>query len=383
MNQQRDHSEHDDSMILEYNTSLGCPLSIPEVIIPLHYEMNVSVDWGDGIMESFSGSGWSLRHKYSNHGKYIIKISGKATHFGFSYWPQRDEYGRSTFLLTRVISFGRIGLQKLSYAFSNAENLLEVSDFLPETVTDLSHAFAYNKSFNISIEKWDVSRVTNMEGMFMCTHKFNQPLNQWDVSNVEEMSYLFQGALAFNQPLNSWNFSSKLKSIDGMFNFAVSFNQDISGWDMSNIVFVNDLFNRAKSFNQPIGSWNLSKVRYMDRMLFAAEAFNQPIGEWDVSLVVSMKGMLGHAKSFNQPIGNWNVSLVKDMSHMFMYASSFNQYIGDWNVSYVYKMNRMFYNACKKMEINNYANLHPAWHKRKKNHSLSGLFDQVKYQRAF
>lgn len=88
MNQQRDHSEHDEAMKLEYDTSLMSPLNIPEVIIPLNYEMNVSVDWGDGTIESFSGFGCRLKHKYSNHGKYIIKISGKATHFGFSYGPQ-------------------------------------------------------------------------------------------------------------------------------------------------------------------------------------------------------------------------------------------------------------------------------------------------------
>ncbi|WP_299055869.1 BspA family leucine-rich repeat surface protein [uncultured Polaribacter sp.] len=40
------------------------------------------------------------------------------------------------------------------------------------------------KSFNQSLDNWDVSKVTNMEGMFNSAKSFNQFLDNWDVSRV-------------------------------------------------------------------------------------------------------------------------------------------------------------------------------------------------------
>ena len=45
-----------------------------------------------------------------------------------------------------------------------------------------------------------------MWSMFKTARSFNQTLNKWNVSNVTNMNWMFQDA-TFNQPLNNWNVS--------------------------------------------------------------------------------------------------------------------------------------------------------------------------------
>jgi hypothetical protein len=81
----------------------------------------------------------------------------------------------------------------------------------------MSHLFDGFRTFNPSINHWNVSNVTNMSHMFQVALSFNQP--EWWVSNVTAMSYMFFG-------------SSNVTDISGMFYGASSFNQFLHGIEL-------------------------------------------------------------------------------------------------------------------------------------------------------
>ena len=118
----------------------------------------------------------------------------------------------------------------------------------------------------------------------------------------------------------------------------------IGDWDTSKVTSMEKLFQRASRFNQPIGDWDVSQVTDMNHM-FLRSSFNQPIGDWDTSRVTNMHGMFGFTKAFNQPIGNWDTSKVTTMKYMFVRAKVFNQDISGWDTSKVTNKSGMFLNA--------------------------------------
>ena len=46
---------------------------------------------------------------------------------------------------------------------------------------------------------WDTSKVTTMQAMFNTARSFNQSLDEWNTSAVTDMSYMFYYAVAFDQ----------------------------------------------------------------------------------------------------------------------------------------------------------------------------------------
>jgi surface protein len=110
----------------------------------------------------------------------------------------------------------------------------DISDLvIPSNITNLSHFFALNETFNQDISAWDVSNVTDMNSMFWYALSFNQPINGWDVSNVTNMSYMFQEVAAFNQSLNNWDVSS-VTDMNCMFCYS-TYNQPLNNWDVSSV----------------------------------------------------------------------------------------------------------------------------------------------------
>ena len=75
-------------------------------------------------------------------------------------------------------------------------------------VTDLSHLFANQTSFNQNISSWDTSNVTKMEYMFYTAEAFNQDISSWDTSSVTDMRSMFSEALVFNQNIGHWDISN-------------------------------------------------------------------------------------------------------------------------------------------------------------------------------
>lgn len=178
------NSVKSDAMVLVFDTNLK---SDTYITLPLFGQVNVTVDWGDGSTQDIN-TPFNHSHIYAEEGIYTITISGTLSHFGYC-----DYYGWNCKALTKIISFGNLGLTSLSGAFYGAENLTEVPAVLPNTVTDLSCMFANAAAFNQDIGEWDVSKVTDMSKMFFGATSFNQNIGRWNVSRVKDMRGMFSG----------------------------------------------------------------------------------------------------------------------------------------------------------------------------------------------
>lgn len=351
-------------MRLVFDTTLSSGTTIE---IPLNGTVNVSVDWGDGIVESFTTTGYKP-HTYSSPGTYTVKISGTLTGYGI------NSINNSTYAakLTKVISFGKLGITSLAYAFSRCNNLNQLSQ-LPDTVTDLEGCFINNTSSNLlDISRWNTGNVTNIRSMVAGAANFNQSLSDWDTSKVTNMSNMFQGATAFNGNVSSWNTgnvtnmsnmflntrdfngnlaswdTSKVTDMNSMFSNARAFNSNIANWNTGNVTTIYSMFRNAVSFNQNIPNWNISKVTGglgMLQMFENATVFNGNMANWNFSNI-SLANMFNNARSFNSSsVTSWNTSNVTSMSYVFRDAISFNQNIGGWKTSNVTTMFGMFSNA--------------------------------------
>lgn len=334
-------------MILIYDTNLDNGTNI---ILPLRGTVSVSIDWGDGNIESVNQSG-DKEHVYSIDGEYTVAISGQLSQFGFGDGSYPSPIQNEATKLVKILDFGDLNLVSLSCAFIGCSNLIEVPGNIPSTIVDLSYLFHYNDTFTCDVSNWDVSNVINMNGTFNDCMNFVQDLSNWNVSNVETMKYMFHNATQFNSNISGWNVS-KVTDMSSMFGGTFFFNQDIGSWDVSNVTDMSHMFYSAYEFNQNLDSWDVSNVTNMSYMFANAENFNGEIGNWNVSNVTNMTKMFSSLfpnmhvdMSFNKNIGNWNVSNVNDMSMMFYYSTSFNQDISDWNVSNVQNMYGMFSGA--------------------------------------
>ncbi len=315
-----------------------------------------TVDWGDGTVETISGT---AEHRYAHAGNYAISITGNyAKIYLYGSIPNGsmsvEEYmGSTSTAIARVGSspngllsidqWGDVKWTSMAYAFSGARNLVYNATDVPDLslVTDMNHMFYFAKKFNGNLSAWDVSGVTDMSYMFYEATAFNGDVSEWDVSGVTDMSRMFYESDTFNQDVSEWDVSG-VTDISWMFSRAFNFNQDISSWNVSGVTDMRRMFANAISFNQDISSWDVSNVTDMSYMFYGSYSFNHDISSWDVSNVTDMSHMFQFAYKFNRDIHEWNVSNVTDMNHMFKYAETFNGNISSWNVSNVTDMNHMF-----------------------------------------
>jgi surface protein len=68
------------------------------------------------------------------------------------------------------------------------------------------------RTFNQDISNWDTSRVTTMDFMFDNAQAFNQDISKWNTSSVTTMKQMFSSALVFNQDLSGWCVQSNFAS---------------------------------------------------------------------------------------------------------------------------------------------------------------------------
>ena len=185
---------------------------------------DVEIDWDvaraidvPGCPAEVSGPGPHFCD-YGTPGVYEVAITGTSATFAAT---QQN--------LTRVVSFGEIGLTSLDGAFSGSP-IVDVPPELP-------------------------SGVTNLQGTFISATSFNDPdIAQWDVSNVDNMITMFSNATAFDVDLAGWDMSS-VTAVDAMFNLASDFNGDVSGWDLSSLTSAPAMFAEATSFNGDLSDW--------------------------------------------------------------------------------------------------------------------------------
>jgi hypothetical protein len=279
--------------ILQNNVVLCLPLIAP---------LKLSIDWGDNsALQYFTATTqlcvnqfYGIGHTYAISGNYTIKLDRDSsltgpwlTGFGnpapAAYWNNAGV--ASTAQITRVITFGNLGISSLPAAFGGCKMLTHVPPSLPSTVRSLSHIFDSSNVNSANISLWNTAAVTSLEYAFFSAPVFNQPLNSWNVSSATTLALMFASAHLFNQPLSSWKFAPRA-NLNGMFYQALAFNQPIEMWDMSGIYYIASMFTGATSFNQPLNSWNTSRVIIVQALFNAASSFNQPLDRWDTSKCV-------------------------------------------------------------------------------------------------
>jgi surface protein len=292
----------DPDLVLVFDTSFG-----PDLVarVTLRGDHNVTIDWGDGTLDSYTYTGTLTQERtrtYAAGGIYTVRVSGTAVGFGTNSTVNRTN-------LRRCLSFGSLGVTNLEGAFQYRPNLIQVPTVVPAGVTSMGFMFRGASAFNQDIGFWDTSSVTRMLSMFQSAAAFNQNIGSWDTSSVTTTRQMFQAASTFNQDIGSWDVSS-VTDMQQMFNSATAFNQDIGSWDVSSVTNMPNMFNLATNFNQDIGSWDVSSVTDMTGMFQTASAFNQDIGSWDVQRVSLMIGMFASANAFNQDLTGWCVGNI-------------------------------------------------------------------------
>jgi surface protein len=299
---------------------------------------NITVNWGDGNSNIYSGTGIGVRYPYTytSGGTFTVTCSG-ITILG-------DANGTETMTsLTQITQFGNI----LTSIGRLSSTITSVPNSLPSSVTSLANMFNGVSNFNDSnVSSWNVSNVTTMTSMFSGATSFNKNISSWNVQNVTNMGSMFSNASSFNQSLSNWNVQN-VTNMAGMFDGATNFNQDISSWNVSNVSAMNTMFRNAIMFNQSLLNWNVSNVKNMSALFFGAVNFNQSLANWNVSNVTNMAGMFNGATSFNGDISNWSLNTTANffMQNMFSGATSFNQNLANWNVRRLNNGTGMFNNT--------------------------------------
>ena len=370
------------------------------IIIPLTvsgYDFNV--DWGDGTVETKTGSPGNISHTYTSSGIKTVSITPNTPKgfpriyvnnfgnrnllqttesWGSGIWGaavDRAFYGASNLEVNATDTPDFSATTNFQYMFANCTSVTGTNGFAnwtlntnPTANVSFSNMFQSTAQFNGDISNWDVSRGNTFGAMFYNTQKFNQNIGSWNVSNATDMNHMFRSTLLFDQDLSGWDVSSVTKmafmfydtrafnspltwgtktanvtTMAFMFQSSRVFNKDISGWDVSSVTDMSSMFYFAQVFNQNISAWDVSNVTNMSSMLRSMPLFNQPLN-WGTKTgkVTNMEQMLRDSPQFNQDINSWDVSKVTNTLHMFYNATSFNQNISGWDVSSVTNMTGMF-----------------------------------------
>lgn len=272
-----------------------------------------TVDWGDGVVETYTGTPGNIDHVYAVRAPYDISITGDFPRISFFNQLVRNK-------LIRVKQWGNIQWTSFQGAFSGCTQLQITATDAPNLsgVTRMEFAFSgcTNANFGTAhnFNAWNTSTVLNMTSMFNGATNFNQPIGNWNTSSVLIMNSMFKDTTAFNQPIGTWNTSS-VNDMFAMFESATAFNQPIGTWNTGAVQNMGEMFDcqfavGTSTFNQNIGSWNTSSVLNMTRMFRKASVFNQDIGSWNTSSVTTMPNMFQNAIVFNQDLGPWCVELI-------------------------------------------------------------------------
>ena len=365
------------------------------------YDFNV--DWGDGTVETKTGSPGNISHTYTSSGIKTVSITPNTptgfpriyvNNFGNRNLLQTIESWGSGIWGAAVDRsfFGAANLEvnatdipdfsattNFQYMFLNCTTLTGTNGFANWTLnTNSAASVSFSNMFNGAtqfdgvISNWDVSRVTTFDNMFSNAQKFNQDISSWNVANVTNMSSMFYNAKVFAQDISSWNVGN-VTNMSYMFRNADAFNFNISGWDVSNVTNMTYMFDGNNVFNQDLSNWDVSNVTNMSgmfrempvfnaplvwgtktgnvttmqEMFRGSPQFNQDINGWDVSKVTTTYFMFYAATAFNQSLNSWNVSNLVNASNMFNGATQFDGVISNWDVSRVTTFDNMFSNAQK------------------------------------
>ncbi len=317
------------------------------------YVYDFTVDWGDGVIESF-GTRDNPSHTYAKAGVYAIKISPNIDADGDGIYeagfPQiKFNNGGDKDKILTVEQWGTTRWLNMPSAFMGCTNLTTVPGATPQEAPDLSEC-------------------TNFANMFSGCSNFNSNLSGWNISRGKDFYQMFQNAIAFNNgslendganPL-TWTMKDGENLASGrlvsMFSSARSFNQSVSSWNVSGITDLSSMFRGATAFNNgspendgknPL-TWTMKDGENLARgslyFMFSGTRFNQNISSWNVSGITSFQWMFsqsffnnGSPEDDGQNPLTWTMkdgdNLARGSFNGIFRISPFNQNISSWNVS--------------------------------------------------
>ena len=137
-------------MIINISTTPGSLT----MLLPFDGFTSLNVDWGDGLISSYTAS--PISRTYASPGSYKIEISGAASRYG------ANGAAPGASLISSVTQWGTIGFSSLNGSFLGATNLVAVPSTIPSSVTNMNLMFSGTTAFNQSLNTWNTSNVTNM-----------------------------------------------------------------------------------------------------------------------------------------------------------------------------------------------------------------------------
>ncbi len=227
------------------NTEWEVTSSGQTVTLPISGNVNVSVDWGDGNIETITTD--NPTHKYASAGTYQIRVGGTC-----DMWGTNSNVATYTQIMTKVNQWGELGASK--YSFAGCTKLTYVSPTISATasaaITDMSNMFASCTGLtSIDLSKFDTSNVTTMESMFMnATGLTTLNLSKLNTGNVQYMQQMFYGCTGLTS-LNLTNLdTSSVIAMQNMFNGCSALKTlDLKDFNTSNVGNMGGMFVNASA----------------------------------------------------------------------------------------------------------------------------------------
>jgi len=159
------------------------------------------IDWGTpegnaGCQRIVKGSGQTITCALTQEGT-SVRVSGVVPQFG------PGEFAPSGNTVSRVVSWGSVGLKSLDGAFRGNNRLIAVPITVPTTVVNLNRTFQNASTFSQNLSTWGMAlkNVTSMTDLFDGALSQTTDLSQWCMRNFDEKPVGFMGRSAGRYPL--------------------------------------------------------------------------------------------------------------------------------------------------------------------------------------
>jgi surface protein len=213
------------------------------------------IDWGDGTVESLSGS---QTHTYGSAGNYVIQVTGGLTRISFNNGGDRLK-------LLEVQNWGDSVWSSFNAAYYGCANCLFSASAVLVLPADCQNAFRGCTSFNQSVANFNTASVTNMASMFMACPAFNQSIASFNTASVTNMSYMFFGCTSFNQSVANFN-TALVTNMEYMFNSCSSFNQSLASFNTASVRDMIQMFVSCSALKQSLASFSLNGLTSAARL---------------------------------------------------------------------------------------------------------------------
>ena len=299
-------------------------------------------------MENLNVSGWNLLKIYRGGGQSPFK--NLKTNNLIALNLVLPEYLEDFFVNSDIgnLLFGNSensSVKNLMNMFYNSNiSLVNFNNFNTSNVTSMYGLF---EKCNIgTISNLDTSNVTDMNGMFRDSSVLEFDFENLDTSNVTDMSNMFRGFSGLDElSIKKWNVS-KVRNMGFMFMGSSFKSLNIGNIDTSNVVYMNNMFGGMKQLtNINLNGFNTSNVGTMEQMFTGCSSLEHlDLSSFDTSKVTNMYNMFGNMKSIKN-VGkssnndlilgeNFKTSNVTKMGYMFDSMDNLNTLdVSGWDLS--------------------------------------------------